>query len=207
MSETKKAYSMPNPACHPPRFTSIERLGTCILAVLAAVAVVVPGAAGQPPPPTPDATTVAEERAFSILPGFRMEFRNETSLGGSLQFIYYLPKPSPWLSLQMHGQVSKKREQHNVTLHDNLFFGRFMGGYGRGNGPSAFAFLDFGRGTIQSDDLFGAGDSFTMWGIGVGVGLSFWGITAKLDASTGGARKLKPEGRNTIAATLQYRVY
>ena len=206
MSEMKKAYSMPDSACRADRFTSIGQLGTCFLAVLAAVAVVVPGAAGQPPPPTPDAT-VAEDRRFSILPGFRMEFRNETSLGGSLQFIYYLPKPSPWLSLQMHGQVSRWKEEHNVTLHDNLYFGRFMAGYGRGDGPSAFAFLDFGRGTVESDDRFGAGDSFNMWGIGVGVGLSLLGITAKLDASTGGARKLKPEGRNTLAATLQYRVY
>ena len=206
MSEMKKANSTPDPACHADRFTSIGQFGTCLLAVLAAVAVVVPGAAGQPPPPTPDAT-VAEDRAFSILPGFRMEFRNETSLGGSLQFIYYLPRPSPWLSLQMHYQMSKKKEQHNVTLHDDLYFGRFMGGYGRGDGPSVFAFLDFGRGTVKSDHLFGAGDSFTMWGVGVGVGLSLWGITAKLDASTGGARKLKPEGRNTLAATLQYRVY
>lgn len=203
----KNVYSMPDPVCHAHRFTSMRQFGTSFLAVLAAVAVVVPGAAGQPPPPTPDAT-VGEDRPFSILPGFRMELRNVTSAGGSLQFIYYLPEPSPWLSLQMHGQVSRWKEEHDVTLHDNLFFGRFMGGYGRGDGPSAFAFLDFGRGTVErNNNAFEVGDSFTMWGIGLGVGYSMWGITAKLDASTGGSGKLKAESRNTIAATLQYRIY
>ena len=185
----------------------MRQFGIHLLAVLVAVAVVVPGAAGQPPPPAPD-TITDEDRSFSVLPGFRMEFRNITSAGGSLQFIYYLPKPSPWLSVQVHGQVSSWKEQHNVTLRDDLYFGRFMGGYGRGNGPSVFAFLDLGLGKVKrNNNAFEVGDSFAMWGIGLGVGLSMWGITAKLDASTGGARKLKSEGRNTLAASLQYRVY
>lgn len=207
MFEMKKAPSMPVPVCHAGRSTSMRQFGTCVLAVLVAAAVVVPGAAGQPPPPAPEATA-GGDRPFSILPGFRMEFRNETSLGGSLQFIYYLPSPSPWLSLQMHGQASRWKEEHNITLHDNLYFGRLMGGYGRGDGPSVFAFLDLGKGTVErNNNAFEVGDSFTMWGIGLGVGLSMWGITAKLDASTGGARKLKAESRNTVAATLQYRIY
>lgn len=201
----KKAYLKPVPACHADGSTLLRRLGLCVLVSLVAA----PGAGGQTPPPAPD-PDMSEVRQFSVSPGFRMELNGRASPGGSLRFTWYLPDPSPWIAFQLHGQMTRRKPLHNVTRRDDLYFGRVMAGYGRDDGPSTFAFLDIGQGTVKSEDnAHEVGESYRVWGIGLGVGYTLRKVSLKFDASIGGASRLLRDRKNrtSLGASLQYRVY
>lgn len=205
----KKAYMKLAPACRAEGSTSAWRFGICVIAALVAATAAAPGAGGQTPPPAPDPDE-SVERKFSVSPGFRMELNGRASPGGSLRFTWYLPDPTPWFALQFHGQMSQRKPEYNVTRRDDLYFGRLLTGYGRDDGPSAFAFLDFGRGTVKREDnAHEVGESYRLWGIGLGVGYTLWKVSVTFDASVGGANRLLKDrkGRSSLGASLQYRIY
>ena len=188
--------------------SEVARAGIRLMVVLAAGGVVAtPGLQGQEPDSVPDSSELDDGR-FSISPGIRMELNGMLSPGGSLRFTWYPRFIWPWLSLQFHVQMIRESVP-GATQRDILYFGRFMVGRGRGDGPSAFAFLEMGVGAIRHDpDPFLLDYGYDLWGVGLGLAYSLWGLTATLDLSHGGMDRLtSPNRRTSSGASIRYNLF
>ena len=176
-----------------------------MVAVLAEVAVAVPGLQAQEVEPPGDSAEV-EDRQFSVSPGVRLEFFGVASPGASLQVTWFPDRL--WVSLEFLAQMTRWNVQYDpLTRRDHLYFGRLMAGVGRGEGPSAFVFYERGIGVIKTEPASWRGDTYRLTGIGLGVGYTVGRVTTSFDLSLGEANRSNPNLYGLIGISLQYRLF
>ena len=198
------------------RVTGTLRTGTVLpfMAVLVLAGVVATaGLQAQEGEATDDAAS-DRNGGFDVFAGARLVLKDVRSPGGSLQVTWHIPEPvpplslpMPWLSVEF---VVQRIEKHvpRAREEDLLYFGRFISGYGSGPGLSGFLFVESGRGEIKRDvQPFVIGQTYGMWGIGLGLGYTLWEVSATLEASVGGTGRQGSQDRNSYRISLKYRIF
>ena len=197
-------------------FETAAATGMCVLVLMALAAgiVIAPGLQGQEPGDTLDSTAVAD-RQFSVLLGMRREppyswnFKKYPP-GGSLQMTWLPPNTSLWLSLQFFRQIDRRNSSAGVHIDfvDHGYVGRVMAGFGRGDGPSVFAFYQKGRAVIKEDpEPSEIGNTYTHSAFGWGLGYTSWRLTARYDSYFGAHNRGEPDLHGGSGVSLHYRVF
>lgn len=186
-----------------------------VAAVIAAGSIAAPCAKAQEVEPQADTTEVGDW--FSVLSlGARLVFGDVASPGVSGQLTGVQLGSSWWVSMSFLAQMARWTVQYDPhTRRDYLYLYRYAIGVGTDEGPSAFVFVEGGKGVETSPDSL-RGRPYDMFGIGLGVGYTVGRVTATVDLSHGslsyGAGSPCPNCRpydlyTLLGVSLQWRVF
>ena len=146
---------------------------------------------------------------FGVLVGMRGEFTGLASPGASLDLVLNAPQTPIWVSLQFLAQKTR----WNVDFYDEVrrnssYSGRMRIGYGRRQGPSVYALLERGWGTIDAPDIW-HGDSYSVVAGGLGVGWTIGRLTASVEGGLGRRTRFrhKPKRHHSLGVGFQYHLF
>ena len=146
---------------------------------------------------------------FGVLVGMRGEFTGLASPGASLDLVLNAPQTPVWVSLQFLAQKTR----WNVDFYDEVrrnssYSGRMRIGYGGRQGPSVYALLERGWGTIEAPDIW-EGDSYSVVAAGLGVGWTIGRLTASVEGGRGRRTRFrhKPQRHHSLGVGLQYHLF
>ena len=181
-----------------------------MVVVLAGGATIAPRVQAQDPMLNPALDGEAQEGSqLGVLVGMRGEFTGLASPGASLDLVLNAPQTPIWASLQFLAQKTR----WNVEFYDDVrrnssYSGRIRIGYGRRQGPSVYALLERGWGTIDAPE-FWQGDTYSVVAGGLGVGWTIGRLTASVEGGLGRRTRFRhrPERHHSLGVGLQYHLF